>query len=244
MNDTCIHNIWIPDGMKDITIDRFGYRQLLIDSLDKIFSEKYNEKYMLDSLEGKLFGIGSEAFVVGSHEFYLSYAIKNNLLLTLDSGHFHPTESVGDKISAILPFLRGIVFHISRGLRWDSDHIVILDDKLSQITEEIIRCDSLTKMHIALDYFDASINRVGAYVIGARSTLIGLLTALLQPFNLLKDFEEKGQYFQRLAIIEESKKLSFGPIWDYYCSINDVPVGMDWIKEIEDYEKKVFKNRK
>ena len=244
LNDTCIHNIWIPDGMKDITIDRFGYRKLLIDSLDKIFSKKYSERYMLDSLEGKLFGIGSEAFVVGSHEFYLSYASKNKLLLTLDSGHFHPTESVGDKISAILPFLKGIVFHISRGLRWDSDHVVILDDALSQITEEIIKCDSLNKIHIALDYFDASINRIGAYVIGARATLISLLKALLQPFNLLRDFEEKRHYFQRLAIIEEIEKLPFGSIWDYYCSINKIPVSKDWIKEIEDYEKKVLKNRK
>ena len=244
LNDTCIHNIWIPDGMKDITIDRFGYRKLLIDSLDKIFSKKYSERYMLDSLEGKLFGIGSEAFVVGSHEFYLSYASKNKLLLTLDSGHFHPTESVGDKISAILPFLKGIVFHISRGLRWDSDHVVILDDALSQITEEIIKCDSLNKIHIALDYFDASINRIGAYVIGARATLISLLKALLQPFNLLRDFEEKRHYFQRLAIVEEIEKLPFGSIWDYYCSINNIPVSKDWIKEIEDYEKKVLKNRK
>jgi L-rhamnose isomerase len=244
LNDTCIHNIWIPDGMKDITIDRYGYRKLLIDSLDRIFSKKYSDKYILDSLEGKLFGIGSEAFVVGSHEFYLSYAIKNNLLLTLDSGHFHPTESVGDKISAILPFLRGLVFHISRGLRWDSDHVVILDDELSQITEEIIKCNSLDKIHIALDYFDASINRIGAYVIGARATLIGLLKALLYPFNVLKGFEEKGKYFQRLAIIEEVKKLPFGSIWDYYCSINNAPTGMDWIKEVEDYEIKVLKNRK
>ena len=244
LNDTCIHNIWIPDGMKDITIDRFGYRKLLIDSLDKIFSKKYSERYMLDSLEGKLFGIGSEAFVVGSHEFYLSYASKNKLLLTLDSGHFHPTESVGDKISAILPFLKGIVFHISRGLRWDSDHVAILDDALSQITEEIIKCDSLNKIHIALDYFDASINRIGAYVIGARATLISLLKALLQPFNLLRDFEEKRHYFQRLAIVEEIEKLPFGSIWDYYCSINNIPVSKDWIKEIEDYEKKVLKNRK
>jgi L-rhamnose isomerase len=244
LKDTCIHNIWIPDGMKDITIDRYGYRKLLIDSLDKIYSEKYADKYILDSIEGKLFGIESEAFVVGSHEFYLSYAIKNNLLLTLDTGHFHPTESVGDKISAILSFLRGIVFHISRGLRWDSDHVVILDDELSQIMEEIIKCDSLNKMHIALDYFDASINRIGAYVIGARATLIGLLKALLQPFDLLKDFEEKRKYFQRLAIIEEMKKLPFGSIWDYYCSINNVPVGIDWIIEVEEYERKILKKRK
>jgi len=243
LKDPCIHNLWIPDGSKDIPVNRTGLRALLKESLDEIFTNKYPSTDMKDSLEGKLFGIGSESFVVGSYDFYLSYAIKNGLMVTLDSGHFHPTESIADKISAILPFLPGLVFHISRGVRWDSDHVVILNDEVLQIAEEIIRSNSLPKMHIALDYFDASINRVGAWVIGARATLKSLLYALLQPKNLLIEYENNGKYFQRLAYLEELKTLPFGPVWDCYCLKNNVPIGKNWIKSIEEYEKDVLRKR-
>jgi L-rhamnose isomerase len=243
LNDSCIHNLWIPDGSKDIPVDRAGRRLLLKNSLDEIYSDKFPASHMKDSLEGKLFGLGSEAFVVGSHYFYLSYAIKNGIMLTLDTGHFHPTESVADKVSAILPFISGIVFHISRGIRWDSDHVVILNDQIIQIAEEIIRSKSLDKIHIMLDFFDASINRVGAWVIGARATLKSLLYALLQPWDLLLKYERENKYFQRLAYLEELKTLPFGSIWDYYCLKNDVPVSTKWIESIEDYEKEVLSKR-
>jgi len=243
LKSPCIHNLWIPDGSKDIPVNRTGRRTLLKESLDEIYSKKFPSSDMKDSLEGKLFGIGSESLVVGSHDFYLSYAIKNDLMLTLDSGHFHPTESVADKISAILPFIPGLVIHISRGVRWDSDHVVILNDDIVQIAEEIIRSESLHKIHIALDYFDASINRIGAWVIGARATLKSLLYALLQPWNLLFKYENNGMYFQRLAYLEELKTLPFGSVWDYYCMKNDVPVGKNWIKSVEEYEKDVLRKR-
>jgi len=243
LNNIVIHNIWIPDGSKDIPVDRAGHRKLLKNSLDNIFEQKLDPNYIQDSLEGKLFGIGSEAFVVGSHDFYLSYAVKNNLMLTLDSGHFHPTESVGDKISAILPFVKGILLHISRGLHWDSDHVVILNDDIIQIAEEVVRSQALDKIFIGLDYFDASINRIAAWVIGARSTLKSILYALLQPWELLKDYEVEAKYFQRLALLEELKTLPFGAIWDYYCYKNDVPIGKDWIKHVEEYERETLQKR-
>ncbi|MFW9785630.1 MAG: L-rhamnose isomerase, partial [Candidatus Heimdallarchaeota archaeon] len=237
------HNIWIPDGMKDIPIDRKGYRDLLKNSLDEILNKRYPSSVMKDTLEGKLFGIGSEAFVVGSHEFYLSYAIANQLMLTLDSGHFHPTENINDKISAILPFIPELMLHISRGIRWDSDHVVILSDELVQLSEEIIKTQVLNKIHLGLDYFDASINRVGAWVIGTRAVQKSLLYALLQPWETLKEYEENGQYFQRLATVEELKTLPFGAVWDYYCLKNNVLIGHSWIKEIENYDKKVLSKR-
>lgn len=243
LNDIVINNIWIPDGSKDIPVDRTGHRELLKESLDKIFEQKLDPKYIQDSLEGKLFGIGSEAFVVGSHDFYLSYAIKNNLMLTLDSGHFHPTESIADKISAILPFVKGILLHISRGLRWDSDHVVILNDDVIQIAEEIIRSKALDKIFIGLDYFDASINRIAAWVIGARSMLKSILYALLQPWEVLNEYEINGKYFQRLALLEELKTLPFGAVWDYHCYTHNVPIGKDWIKSVEEYECETLMNR-
>ena len=243
LNEKVIHNIWIPDGSKDTPVDRMGYRELLKDSLDRIFKQKLDSHFIQDSLEGKLFGIGSEAFVVGSYDFYLSYAAKNDLMLTLDSGHFHPTESIGDKISAILPFVSGILFHISRGLRWDSDHVVTMNDQVIEIAEEIIRSNGLKKTFIGLDYFDASINRIAAWVIGARSTLKSILYALLQPIVILKNYEERGQLFQRLALLEELKTLPFGSVWDYYCYKHNVPVGKDWIKDIEEYEHSVLSKR-
>lgn len=243
LKSPCIHNIWIPDGLKDIPVDRRGYRELLKNSLDEILQEKYPSSLMKDTLEGKLFGIGSEAFVVGSHEFYLCYAIANQIMLTLDTGHFHPTESVGDKISAILPFVSELMLHISRGVRWDSDHVVILSDDQIQLAEEIVRSHAMDRIHLALDYFDASINRISAWVIGTRAVQKSLLYALLQPWELLKKYEEKGQYFQRLAFLEELKTLPFGSVWDYFCLKNNVPVGNNWIKEIEKYERNILKKR-
>lgn len=242
LDDICIHNIWIPDGSKDIPIDRKGHRTLLRDSLDEILKEKYT--HMQDSLEGKLFGLGSEAFVVGSYDFYLSYAIANNIMLTLDTGHFHPTESVGDKLSAIIPFLRGVLLHISRGIRWDSDHVVIVDDELIQLAEEVVRSGALNKIYLGVDYFDASINRIGAWVIGARATQKSLLYALLQPIDLLQEYEDNGQNFQRLALLEECKTLPFGTVWDYFCLENNVPIGKEWIREIESYENRILNTRK
>lgn len=242
LKDPCMHNLWIPDGSKDIPVDRVGHRELLKNALDEIFEEQYSEYFMKDSLEGKLFGIGSEAFVVGSHEFYLSYAIQNRKILTLDTGHFHPTESVGDKISAIMPFIPELLLHISRGLRWDSDHVVIVSDELIQLFEEVVRNEK-ERIHLGLDYFDASINRVGAYVIGARAVQKSLLYALLQPLDLLKEYEENGHYFQRLALLEDLKTLPFGAIWNYYCLQNKVPIGMELIQNIENYEEAVLKKR-
>lgn len=243
LNDKVIHNIWIPDGSKDTPVDRMGYRELLRDSLDHIFEQELDSRYIQDSLEGKLFGIGSEAFVVGSYDFYLSYVVKNNLMLTLDSGHFHPTESVGDKISAILPFLSGILLHISRGVRWDSDHVVTMNDQVLEIAEEIIRSKALEKIYIGLDYFDASINRIAAWVIGARSTLKSILYAMLQPLDMLKNYEENSRLFQRLALLEELKSFPFGDVWDYYCYKHNVPVGKEWITDVEEYEQNELNKR-
>jgi len=243
LKNPCIHNIWIPDGLKDIPVDRMGYRELLKDSLDEILQERYPNSVMKDTIEGKLFGIGSESFVVGSYDFYLSYAIANQVMLTLDTGHFHPTESVGDKISAILPFIPELMLHISRGVRWDSDHVVILSNDLIQLAEEIVRSKAMDRIHLGLDYFDASINRIGAWVIGTRAVQKSLLYALLQPWETLREYEENGQYFQRLAFLEELKTLPFGPVWDYFCLKNNVPVGYSWIKEIEKYENDVLRKR-
>ena len=243
LNDPCIHNIWIPDGMKDISIDRQGYRLLLKESLDEILSKKYSRSHVKDSLEGKLFGIGSESFVVGSHDFYLSYAISNKTLITLDAGHFHPTESVADKISAILPFVEGIVFHLSRGVRWDSDHVVIQNDVLNNIAGEIVKCKEREKLFLCTDWFDASINRIAAYIIGLRAIIKALLYALLHPWDQLKEYEERGDYTHRLALVENIKTLPFGAIWNYYCSKMKIPLDIDWIKEVDEYEKNVLLKR-
>jgi L-rhamnose isomerase len=235
----CVTNVWIPDGYKDIPIDRKGPRQQLRKSLDEIFAEKMDRNCLLDSVESKLFGIGSESYVVGSHEFYLGYAIQNNVLLCLDMGHFHPTEVVSDKISSVLTFLDEILLHVSRGVRWDSDHVVILSDELRCLAEEIVRGDYLQRVHIGLDFFDASINRVAAWVIGTRCMLKALLTALLEPTDKLRQMEEAGDFTARLAILEELKTLPFGSVWDYYCIKKDTPAGTDWLKGVRDYEAKV-----
>ncbi len=236
LNSTCVTNIWIPDGSKDIPVDRKRPRMLLKDSLDEIFAEKINDAYNRDSLECKLFGIGSESFVVGSHEFYLGYAMANNKLVCLDAGHFHPTEVISDKISAVLAFLEEIMLHVSRPVRWDSDHVVILTDELLAIAQEIVRGDFLGRTHIGLDFFDASINRVAAWVIGTRATLKAILTALLEPTEMLRAMEAEGDYTSRLAVLEELKSMPAGAVWDYYCLSKDVPPGGKWLEEVQRYE--------
>ena len=243
LNSPCIHNLWIPDGAKDVTVGRMKYRQRLIDSLDSIYSEQISKEYMMDAVEGKLFGIGSESFVVGSHDFYYGYAMKKGLILTMDMGHYHPTESVADKISAILPFTNKILLHISRGVRWDSDHIVLQSDELNALCEEIVRSERMQDIYLALDYFDASVNRIGAWVLGMRNTLKALMIAKLQPVNLLRELEEQGNNFKKLALLEEFKNLPYGAIWDHYCELQRVPKGTDWILKIEEYEKNVLKMR-
>jgi len=235
----CITNLWIPDGYKDIPVDRKGPRERLKKSLDEIFAESMDRSCLLDSVESKLFGIGSESYVVGSHEFYLGYAIESKTLLCLDTGHFHPTEVVSDKISSVLTFLDEILLHISRGVRWDSDHVVVLSDELRAIAEQLIRGDYLQRVHIGLDFFDASINRIAAWVIGTRCMLKALLIALLEPTAELRQMEIDGDYTSRLAMLEELKTLPFGAIWDYYCTKQDVPPGPDWLKEVKDYETKI-----
>lgn len=235
----CVTNLWIPDGFKDIPVDRKGPRVRLKKSLDEIFAKKISRKFLLDAVESKLFGIGSESYVVGSHEFYMGYAIENKLLLCLDAGHFHPTEIISDKISSVLTFLDEILLHVSRGVRWDSDHVVILSDELRAIAEEIVRGGYLERVHIALDFFDASINRVSAWVTGTRCMLKAMLIALLEPTAKLRKLEAGGDYTSRLAMLEEIKGLPFGAVWDYYCRRQDVPSGLDWLKEVKDYEASV-----
>jgi L-rhamnose isomerase len=243
LGSPAVHNLWIPDGMKDFPANRNGFRQILKNSLDEIFTLRYPVEQMKDAIEGKLFGIGSESFVVGSHDFYLGYAIKNNLILTMDMGHFHPTESVAEKISAILQFSNELLLHVSRGVRWDSDHVVVLNDELRSLAEEIIRCNALSRTNIALDYFDGSINRIGAWVIGARATQKALLLALLEPRKLLLEAENSSNYTKRLAILDEVKTMPFGAIWDYYCFQKNVPSDFGWTAELERYEKDVLKLR-
>jgi L-rhamnose isomerase len=238
-----VHNIWIPDGMKDTPMDRNTLRKLLKKSLDEIFAVKYSKEYLKDSVESKLFGIGSEAMVVGSHDFYLGYAIKNNTLITLDNGHFHPTEQVGDKISSILHFVDEILLHLTRGVRWDSDHVLTFNEELLLITQEIVRMKALKRVNIGLDFFDASLNRIGAYVIGTRSAQLAFMYALLEPTKTLVKFEEEGKNFERLAYLELLKSKPFGAVYDYYCMINKVPAGQDYIDEIVKYEKEVLLKR-
>ena len=239
----CIHNIWIPDGSKDMTVDKFAHRAHLKESLDTILKKEYETKYLKDAVESKLFGIGLEAYTVGSHEFYLGYAVRNNLLLTLDLGHFHPTEEIADKVSAVFQFINELLFHISRPVRWDSDHVVILNDEVRALMREIVWADKLGKVHLGLDFFDASINRIGAYVIGARAAQKALLLALLDPVEKMREFDNTGKNFERLALMEEAKAKPFGAVWDYYCMTNNVPVSEDFIADIQTYEKNVLSKR-
>ena len=239
----CVTNTWIPDGFKDVTIDRKGPRLLLKKSLDEMFAAAVDPQANRDAVESKLFGIGSETYVVGSHEFYLGYAVRNKKLLCLDAGHFHPTETIADKISSVLLYLDEILLHVSRGIRWDSDHVVILNDDLRAIAEELVRGDFLDRVHIGLDFFDASINRVAAWVIGVRAMIKALLAALLEPTPLLRQCEVDGDFTGRLALVEEVKTLPLGAVWDYYCLKEGVPVGRKWLGEVRQYESEVLSRR-
>jgi L-rhamnose isomerase len=243
LGTTCVTNIWIPDGMKDVTVDRKGPRERLKRSLDEIFAEPIDPAYNLDAIEAKLFGIGSETYVPGSHEFYLGYAVQNKKLICLDAGHFHPTETIADKISSVLLYLDEILLHVSRGIRWDSDHVVILSDDLRAIAEEIVRGGFLQRVHIGLDYFDASINRVAAWVIGTRAMIKALLAALLEPVEHLRELEISGDYTGRLALLEEIKTLPLGAVWDQYCLSKGVPVGLAWLDDVRQYESTVLAQR-
>jgi L-rhamnose isomerase len=238
----CVTNVWIPDGMKDTPADRNSPRERLAESLDAIFKKPISPKLNLDAVEPKLFGIGSESYVVGSHEFYLGYAVSRKKLLCLDAGHYHPTEDVADKISSVLQFLPEILLHVSRGVRWDSDHVVILNDDLLAIAREIVANDFINRVHIGLDYFDASINRVAAWTIGARNMIRALLVALLEP-PAIKAAEAGGDFTSRLAWQEEAKTLPFGAVWDFYCESKGVPVGERWLAEVKRYEKNVLCRR-
>ena len=239
----CVHNIWIPDGYKDVPVDRKAPRERLRDALDAILAEKLDAHYIRDAVECKLFGIGSESYVVGSHEFYMGYALTRKTLLCLDTGHFHPTEVISDKISAVLTFLDEVLLHVSRGVRWDSDHVVILSDELRALAQELARGDYLKRVHIGLDFFDASINRVAAWVIGTRSMIKALLLALLEPIDTLRACELGGDFTSRLALLEELKTLPFGAVWDYYCVQQDVPAGSAWLDVVKQYEKNVLSQR-
>jgi L-rhamnose isomerase len=235
LGSTCVTNVWIPDGYKDLPVDRVAPRQRLIESLDAIFAEKLPEKDEIDAVECKLFGIGSESYVAGSHEFYLGYAVSRQKAVCLDAGHFHPTETLADKISSVLLFVPRLLLHVSRGVRWDSDHVVILDDPTRAVMEELVRGDFLGRTSIGLDYFDASINRVAAWVIGIRATQKALLLALLEPSKQLREAETHGNFTARLALLEEAKSLPWGAVWDEFCQRNNVPAGAAWLAEAEAY---------
>jgi L-rhamnose isomerase len=244
LGSATVTNVWIPDGMKDSPADRRGPRERLAAALDEVFSAPLDPAHNLDAIEGKLFGLGTESFTVGSHEFYLSYAVKKQMMLCMDAGHFHPTESIADKISAVLCFLPKLLLHVSRGVRWDSDHVAILNDDLLAIAQELCRGNYLGRTHVGLDYFDASINRVAAWVIGARSVQRALLIALLEPTETLKQLELSGDFTGRLALMEELKTLPFGAVWDYYCLKQGSPAGQQWLAEVKRYERTVLANRK
>jgi len=243
LGTTTVTNFWIPDGYKDIPVDRTGPRQRLTEALDTIFAEKIDPKIHLDAVESKLFGIGAESYTVGSHEFYMGYAVSRQKLLCLDAGHYHPTEMISEKISSVLMFCPELLLHVSRPVRWDSDHVVILNEELFAIAQELVRSGKLNKVHIGLDYFDASINRVAAWVIGTRNMIKALLYAMLEPTKDLMDAENKMDFTKRLAMMEELKTLPLGAVWDYYCQKNGVPVGMAWFDAVRQYEKDVLSKR-
>lgn len=239
--DPAMLNIWIHDGSKDTTVNRIGYRRLLKHSLDEIFAVDYAN--MKDCIEAKLFGIGAESYTVGSYDFYLGYGAKYGKIVTLDTGHFHLTESIADKVSSLLLFTPEIMLHVSRPIRWDSDHVVIMNDDTLDLAKEIVRCDALDRVHIGLDYFDASINRIGAYVVGARATQKCVLQALLEPLAKLREYEASDRLFERLALLEEAKNLPWNAVWDMFCLQNDVPAGEAYIADVEQYEKDVTSKR-
>ena len=243
LGQTCLTNIWIPDGYKDIPSDRLGPRRRLKESLDEILKVEIDKNYNLDCVESKVFGIGAESYTVGSNEFYLNYAAKNNIMSLLDTGHYHPTEVVSDKLSAMYLFSDKVALHVSRPVRWDSDHVVILDDELKEIAKEIVRNDALNKTIIGLDFFDASINRIAAWVIGTRNMIKALLNAMLMPHDTLRKLQDEGNFTERLALMEELKTYPMGDIWNYYCELNNVPVKEGWIEEVKEYEKEVLAKR-
>lgn len=238
-----VTNFWIPDGSKDLPFDRKSPRERLAASLDEIFAAPVDRALNLDAVESKLFGIGSESYVVGSHEFYLAYAVKNQLLYCLDAGHFHPTENLSDKISSVLQFVPRLLLHVSRGVRWDSDHVVLMDDQTRAIMEELVRGGFLARTHIGLDFFDASINRIAAWVIGTRSTIKCLLAALLEPAAQLRSAELDGDFTTRLALMEEAKTLPLGAVWQEYCRRQNTPADASWIAEVKAYESNVLAKR-
>jgi L-rhamnose isomerase len=243
LGNTCLTNLWIPDGMKDTPADRRGPRERLADSLDAVFKKKIDRKLNVDSVEPKLFGIGAESYTPGSSEFYIGYAVSRQILLTLDAGHYHPTEGIADKISSVLCYLPEIALHVSRGVRWDSDHVVTLTDDLQAIAQEIVWGGYVGRVRIGLDYFDASINRVAAWVIGSRNMLKALLLALVTPIEKLRQLEAEGDYTSRLALMEDAKLLPAGAVWDYYCASRGVPAGEAWLAEIKQYERTVLGKR-
>lgn len=243
LGQTCIDNFWMPDGMKDHPIDRYLPRKRLMDSLDEIFAETLDEAYTQDAVESKLFGLGAEAYTVGSHEFYMGYGLTRDKLICLDAGHFHPTEVISNKLSSLALFSKGIMLHVSRPVRWDSDHVVIMDDELQEIAKELVRNDLLDKTNIGLDFFDATINRLAAWIIGTRNTQKALLKAMLEPTDELKAMELDFDFTSRLAYTEELKDYPFADVWHYFCEQNNVPVGLDWLAEVRQYEKDVLAKR-
>lgn len=240
---TCINNFWLPDGMKDNPIDRYSPRKRLMESLDEIFTEELNEAYTQEAVESKLFGLGAEAYTVGSHEFYMGYGLTRDKLICLDAGHFHPTEVISNKLSSLALFSKGIMLHVSRPIRWDSDHVVLMDDELQEIGKEIVRNDLLSKTTIGLDFFDATINRIAAWVVGTRNTQKALLKAMLEPIDDLKTIELAFDHTKRMVLTEEMKDFPYADVWNYFCEQNNVPVGMDWYEDVLDYEKNVLATR-
>jgi L-rhamnose isomerase len=238
-----VMNLWVPDGSKDQPLDRFGPRQRLIESLDEVLAAPIPREHHLDAVEGKLFGIGAEAYTVGSHELYLGYAISRKIMLCLDAGHFHPTEIISDKLSAVLPFVDELLLHVTRPVRWDSDHVVLLDDETQAIANELVRGQLLERVHIGLDFFDASINRVAAWVIGTRNMRKALLRSLLEPTAAIADAEARGDTTARLAWFEEQKSMPWGAVWDYYCESRGVPVGLAWLERVRAYERDIARRR-
>ncbi len=241
---TCINNFWMPDGMKDNPIDRYTPRKRMMESLDEIFEEKLNEEYTIEAVESKLFGLGAEAYTVGSHEFYMGYGLTRNKLICLDAGHFHPTEVISNKLSSLALFSKGIMLHVSRPVRWDSDHVVLMDDELQDIAKELVRNDLLSRTNIGLDFFDATINRIAAWVIGTRNTQKAMLQAMLEPIQDLKAMELEFNFTKRIAYTEELKDFPYADVWNYFCEQNGVPVGLDWLEEVRNYEEEVLMKRK
>lgn len=239
--DPCFMNLWVHDGCKDMSVNHALYRNLLKQSLDEIFEKQ--QPHMKDCIEGKVFGIGLESFTVGSHDFYTAYAAKNDKILTIDTGHYHPTESPADKVSAVLPFVKELMLHVSRPVRWDSDHVTIMDDPTQELFFEIVRAGALERVHYGLDFFDGSINRIGAYVIGSRAAQKCMLRALLEPKELVSQLELKGEGYKVLALLEEQKAMPWPAVYDEFCLRNNVPVGQDFIPSIDQYVADVTSKR-